>query len=100
MPAKKPNKPYDGFPLFAHSNGQWAKKIHGRLVYFGKWADGWQDALECFIDEQDRLFAGVPVLRGDGLTVQQLCNEFLSAKQSLLDAGDICLLYTSDAADE
>lgn len=35
----KPPKPTPDFPLFAHKNGQWAKKVGGRLVYFGPWAD-------------------------------------------------------------
>lgn len=32
---KTPAKPYPEFPLFAHNNGQWHRKIRGKLHSFG-----------------------------------------------------------------
>ena len=34
-----PQKPRPDFPLFPHLRGYWAKKVRGKLVYFGKVAD-------------------------------------------------------------
>jgi integrase len=86
----KPAKPYPDFPLFPHVVGLWAKKIRGKMYYFGPWADP-MGALEKFQAQRDDLYAGrKPRGAGPaGLTVRELCNRFLTAKKLLLDSGEI-----------
>jgi integrase len=85
----KPAKPRPDFPLFPHATGRWAKKIRGKLRYFGKWDDP-LGALEKYIDQRDDLYAGrTPRVKGEGLSVRDLLNRFLTFKQKLLDSGEI-----------
>lgn len=93
---QKPEKPYEGFPLFPHATGRWAKKIRGKMHYFGPWADP-DAALAKYLDQRDDLHAGrTPRVRGDGLVVRELLNRFMTSKQHLLDAGEITRRTWSD----
>lgn len=87
---KAPDKPYDEFPLTAHPNGQWCKKIRGKLHYFGPWEE-WQEALASFQEDRDDLYAGrTPRRRGDGPTLAELMDRFLYSKKLLADTRDRC----------
>ena len=85
----KASKPYPEFPSFAHATGSWAKKIRGRLVYFGPWDDP-DAALTMYQEQKDALRAGRKPRPGDdALTVQDIANAFLNNKQALLEAGEL-----------
>src|SRR3981081_1315836 len=83
----KPDKPYADFPLFPHATGRWAKKIKGKTCYFGAWADP-DGALAKYLVEKGALHAGRKGREAPGgATLKDLCNQFLAAKQSLVDSG-------------
>lgn len=82
--------PYDDFPLSFHPpSGRLYKKILGRRFYFG-YASDWQAAIDKYEQEREARYAGrEPRPTGDGLTIKDLCNRFLTSKQNSLDAGEI-----------
>src|SRR5262245_66636479 len=89
VPSGKPAKPRPDFPLFPHAAGVWAKKIRGKLHYFGPWNDP-DGALAKYDEQKDALHAGrTPRSKTDGLTVRDLVNRFLTSKRHLLDTGEI-----------
>lgn len=89
-PKKKPVKPYDGFPLYAHASGHWAKKILGRTRYFGRFEDGWQAALTRFQNERDSIYAGGEPRNSERLLpVGDALDLFLSAKKRQVDDGEL-----------
>ncbi len=87
---RKPAKPYKDFPLFAHASGQWAKKIKGKMWYFGAWNDH-KAAAEKYQAEVVEIQAGrdprrlqpgvAGVVGQPGCTVVYLVNSFLTEKE-------------------
>lgn len=96
----RPKKPHKDFPLFPNSNGQWCKKVRGKLHCFGAWRDDLKGAraLERWLAEKDDLLAGrSPRGRATGTAVLHvLCNSFLNTKRALLDSGELSP-YTWDS---
>ena len=88
----KPNKPYPSFPLTPHPNGQWCKKILGKLHFFGTWAD-LKAAHDRYLTLAPDLHAGrtpqPEKLTGGDLTVKDACNAFLNWQKEKLDSGEI-----------
>ena len=85
----KPSKPYPDFPLFPHAAGVWAKKIRGKMHYFGPWSDP-DGALTKYLGEKDALHSGrKPRPDATAMTVKDVANGFLNHKQALLDAGEL-----------
>jgi integrase len=86
----KPSKPYPDFPLFPHATRRWAKKVRGKLHYFGPWDDP-DGALTRYLEQRDDLHAGRKPRpsAGAGLTVKELANAFLNRKRELLEAGEL-----------
>jgi integrase len=85
----KPAKPYSDFPLFPHAAGVWAKKIRGKMHYFGPWAEP-DAALAKYQEQRDDLHAGrKPRPDAGAVTVKDVANAFLNAKQALVDSGEL-----------
>src|SRR5437763_5663421 len=88
-PTVKPAKPYPDFPLFPHAARVWAKKIRGKLHYFGPWNDP-DGALAKYLERKDDLHAGrTPRPDPTALTVKDAANAFLNAKRAAVDNGEL-----------
>ena len=83
-------KPYPDFPLSYHPpSGRLDKKIRGKRHDFG-YAKGWQAAVDLYTAQRDDLHAGrTPRKTGEGLTVRDLCNRFLTSKARQQEAGEL-----------
>lgn len=89
--ARKPRKPHPDFPLTANGNGQWSKKIRGKVHYFGTWNEPDQALLRYLAQKDDLLAGRRPRADGDegGVTVRELLNRFLTAKENQHRQGEI-----------
>lgn len=82
------------YPLFKHRNGQWCKKIGGKLRYFGT---DLERALDRWVAEKDYLLAGVQPPRADSRPpVKELANLFIAAKRRAVESGEL----TVNSADQ
>lgn len=103
-----PPKPYKDFPLTPQSGGYWAKRINGKLHYFGRWGkrvdgkmvrldgDGWEQALAKYTAQRDRLYAGLPPEpepdpepEPEPLALDELCDYFMQSKLNAKKAGKL-----------
>jgi integrase len=85
----RPSKPYPDFPLFPHATKRWAKKVRGKLHYFGPWSDP-EAALKKYLEQKDALHAGrLPRPDPEAVTVKDVANAFLNHKKALVDAGEL-----------
>src|SRR4051794_23117920 len=87
------------FPLFPHASGRWAKQVRKKRHYFGSIADDpkGEAALRLWLGQKDELLAGrTPREKAEGLTVGELCDAFLQAKDTQLEAGEITAVTHRD----
>lgn len=101
----KPSKPYPDFPLFPHASGRWAKKINGKLEYFGRWGNksagkiipvddvkgSAMEAVKRYEWQREALYDGrtpTPIDQS-GYTIRDLCNAFLTSKKHKVDSGEL-----------
>ncbi len=85
-------------PLLVHASstwGRWARKINGKLHYFGQVDPSAKDfgagaALDLYNEQRVDLEAGrTPRPKTGGVTVADVCSEFLLAKDEALARGEI-----------
>ncbi|HEX8339531.1 MAG TPA: hypothetical protein VF624_01350 [Tepidisphaeraceae bacterium] len=96
MRTATPAKPYPDFPLYAHGNGQWAKKISGKRCYFGRWQPPnapdyrttWQAALENYHRFLERQARGAAITADPrSIDLRTLINAYLAHKHAQAKAG-------------
>lgn len=98
----KPKKPYPEFPMFPHATGQWAKKIKGKVWYFGTWADPdaalakYNDWIHEIHAGRDPRRTGVVQVYSDTLTVSDMCGLFLERQERRISLGEVSRRHFTD----
>ena len=88
-PRQKPAKPWPTFPLTPHARGQWVKKIHGKLHWFGPWEDA-DGAHQRYLAKAKSLHAGEsPPADPAFASVKEIANRFLALKLAESNEGKI-----------
>jgi integrase len=96
MKASKRKTRSDKFPLTRHPTGQYSKKIHGKMYYFGS---DKQESLQRYIDQFSYLHGSnhnsqKPV--NDSMTLKQLSDMFLKYQFSKVKANVITAQHYND----
>ena len=95
---QRPRKPYPTFPLTAHPNGQWCKKIRGQVRFFGVWADP-ETALTNYNRQAADLHEGRdPRARRvhDVPTIKDLINSYPTSQTAKVETGQITARWLED----
>ncbi len=87
--ANKPSKPRKDFPLFAHGSGQWAKKLSGKLFYFGTWDDPNAAETKWERDKIAILDGRNPNDSQHGDSIEWLCNTLMDEKAAKCNRGEL-----------
>jgi len=87
--ATKPAKPRADFPLFSHACGQWAKKVRGKLHYFGPWDDPQSAESRWDRDKHALLRGDDPSNIPTDDTIEGLCNSFCESKELQRERGEL-----------
>ncbi len=94
MKTAKVKKPYPEYPLFAHASNQWAKKIKGRMWYFGT-LDDHVAALDKYNDQIHDIQAGRDPRRtkkqisAAELSVYDMCNLYMLRQEARIKTGEV-----------
>ncbi len=82
---RKPDKPRPDWPLTASSNGQWVKKIKGKVYAFGRW-DEPDEALKRYTEQHDYIRAhGCRPIDDDSIRLDNAVKAFLERQRDRRD---------------